>query len=434
MASSKIPAKPPVSCVGWLDSFIGLAVILGLFFTFRNATHLDQAEFSLLLIAGVGVVLGSIEIFRAPWLRYAPSNENINAILVRASVKMLGFIAGLAFIVFLYWLFPEYRRDYYAPVFDLYKIVAPFIIPFFVVYFLFAEWRFKPEHDGSWHAGMFVLGQWKSVDFEKLRQNILGWLVKGFFLPIMIGDLAFALPQFRYGSWDLTQMPFMEAFSLLLTTIINLELVFVSAGYALGCRLFDSHIRAVERTTTGWVSALITYGPFISLTFTRYFDYRGGPIWSGWLEGHPTLLIIWGSAILLLLSIHMWCDACFGVRFSNLTHRGIITNGCYRFSKHPAYVIKSIRWFLMFVPFANPNGVEGLRMMLIYVSVCLIYGLRAYCEERTLSRDPVYQEYALWMEEHGWLRGIGKAIPFMRYSWRLERWKKQNMLPALPTA
>ena len=34
----------------------------------------------------------------------------------------------------------------------------------------------------------------------------------------------------------------------------------------------------------------------------------------------------------------------FSFRFSNLTHRGIITSGPYRFTKHPSYVSKNIAW------------------------------------------------------------------------------------------
>ena len=38
-------------------------------------------------------------------------------------------------------------------------------------------------------------------------------------------------------------------------------------------------------------------------------------------------------------------------RFSNLTHRGIITNGPYRYSKHPAYLAKNLSWWLVSMPF-----------------------------------------------------------------------------------
>lgn len=37
------------------------------------------------------------------------------------------------------------------------------------------------------------------------------------------------------------------------------------------------------------------------------------------------------------MAIYAWATIMFGGRFSNLTHRGIITNGPYPWTKHPAY-------------------------------------------------------------------------------------------------
>jgi len=47
--------------------------------------------------------------------------------------------------------------------------------------------------------------------------------------------------------------------------------------------------------------------------------------------------------------------------------------------------------------------------------VNLVYYARARTEERHLSRDPTYVAYALWMNEHGLLRQLGRAIPVLRY-------------------
>jgi hypothetical protein len=45
--------------------------------------------------------------------------------------------------------------------------------------------------------------------------------------------------------------------------------------------------------------------------------------------------------------------------------------------------------------------------------VSTIYFLRAKTEERHLSKDPAYVEYALWMDEHGWLRFLNR-VPLVR--------------------
>ena len=41
--------------------------------------------------------------------------------------------------------------------------------------------------------------------------------------------------------------------------------------------------------------------------------------------------------------------------------------------------------------------------------------MRARTEERHLSHDPNYVAYALWMNDHGIFRALGRKIPFFRY-------------------
>ncbi len=240
------PRKPPVSCVGWWDSVIGLGTILALFFGLRFETSFSDAELSCLLMMGTAFTVGALEIRRAPWRKRAPSKEAFGAILERAAVKYLGFFLTIAVVLFLYWLFPEYRRPYYNSFFEMVRLLLPWLFAVSAVYFLWAEWRVPEEKDGSWQAGLLVLGQWGLVDYEKLKQYALGWLVKAYFLPIMFGDLANNLPKFRLSAWNLFDMPFMQAYSVLFVASVTLELVFVAGGYLFTCRLFNSQILSVE--------------------------------------------------------------------------------------------------------------------------------------------------------------------------------------------
>ncbi len=432
--SDGYPSSDPVlprSCVGWLDAFLGLGVIAAFYFAFRFNLDLTMPMFSIVLILGLSVFLGILEIARAPWRKAPPSSEPFSAILCRSGFKILGFFATLAAIGFLYWLFPEYRRPYYEPYFEAVALLFPVIPPLFVAYFIFAEWRFPEPRDGNWQMAMFVLGRWREINWEKLRQHALGWLVKGFFLAIMFGDLAYELPVFRFAQWNMSSLTFKHAFDALFAAILGVELVFVTAGYIFSSRLFNSQIRVTEDTLLGWTAALVCYGPFLNIFFKNYLGYRQGQEWNGWLANHPTLFVIWGSLILLFMFIHMWCDACFGLRFSNLTNRGIITNGCYRFCKHPAYIIKNLRWWMVSVPFIA-GGIEGLRLSLLLVGVNLLYALRCYAEEKLLSRDPTYQAYGLWMDKHGWFSLVGNTFPFLKYESRLNYWRKKGLLKPLP--
>jgi hypothetical protein len=48
-------------------------------------------------------------------------------------------------------------------------------------------------------------------------------------------------------------------------------------------------------------------------------------------------------------------------------------------------------------------------------AVNVIYYLRARTEERHLSWDPVYRQYATLMNERSLFRGLARWLPFLRY-------------------
>lgn len=423
-------AKLPKSVVGWFDALFALPAVIAAFFILRHSA-LSDVQLSVVLVIVLAAVMGVIEILRAPWRTQPASGDSWALITERAVIKLLGFFAALATVSFLYWLFPEYQRDYYARFFAAARMVVPWLPLVCIPYFFYVEWRLPFEEGGAWHAALALLGKWNQVDWFVFSQYALGWLVKGFFLPIMFGDIANNIDTFRAADWHVLQIGFLNSYNLLFSMFIHLELVFVAAGYVFTCRLFDSQIRDVERTFFGWMIAIMSYSPFLSLFYVRYLDYSvAGGGWTAMIGAHPLLLSIWGSVILGLLALHMWCDACFGLRFSNLTNRGIITNGPYRFSKHPAYVIKSLRWWIVSVPFFAVSPSEAIRLSILLLLVNLVYTLRSYAEERMLSRDTTYVQYARWMDRHGLLRFIGKRFPVFSYEWRLAKWRKDGSVAA----
>ena len=92
------------------------------------------------------------------------------------------------------------------------------------------------------------------------------------------------------------------------------------------------------------------------------------------------------------------------MRFSNLTNRGIIATGPYRFVRHPAYIGKNLFWLLAALPFLPRHELWGQRTMW-WVCGAILYGIRAYTEERHLAQDPKYREY---QEKVRW-----KFIPYI---------------------
>jgi protein-S-isoprenylcysteine O-methyltransferase Ste14 len=122
------------------------------------------------------------------------------------------------------------------------------------------------------------------------------------------------------------------------------------------------------------------------------------------IQEGSAVFILWSVATLFCTLIYVWATVAFGPRFSNLTHRGIITSGPYRFMKHPAYVSKNIAWWLVAIPGFLASGLaEGLARAGMLAIVSLIYLLRARAEERMLSRDPAYRDYAGSVAAHGLL-------------------------------
>ncbi|HEX9138763.1 MAG TPA: isoprenylcysteine carboxylmethyltransferase family protein, partial [Steroidobacteraceae bacterium] len=147
-----------------------------------------------------------------------------------------------------------------------------------------------------------------------------------------------------------------------------------------------------------------------------YLQYEGNLFWDTWLQPWPWLQNAWGGAIILLSLIYALSTVAFGLRFSNLTHRGIITGGPYRLTKHPAYLSKNLSWWLISVPFVlRPDALASLRHCALLLLLNGVYFLRARTEERHLSNDPNYVAYAQWMNEHGMLRALGRILPWLRY-------------------
>jgi protein-S-isoprenylcysteine O-methyltransferase Ste14 len=336
--------------------------------------------------------------------------------LRRAAVRICGVFATLSVVALAYWLFPEYSGNFYDPYWRFLRSMAPvlLVVPF---YLLWADTRLMDPHDEYYAFGSLVIGRWGAADWTQIRRLFLGWAVKGFFLPLMTVYLAGEFQSLRGAMGDAGSnhalMPVYQVFYHLSYTV---DLLFCVVGYGAAIRLFDSEIRSVEPTVAGWVIALMCYQPFYSVIGRFYLQYDDGLYWDNWLQNWPAVRVGWAALIIALTVIYALCTVSFGLRFSNLTHRGIITGGPYRFTKHPAYLSKNLSWWLISVPFISGQGWSAaLRNCLLLGLLNVIYYARARTEERHLSRDPKYVAYALWISEHGLLRHLAMALPFTRY-------------------
>jgi protein-S-isoprenylcysteine O-methyltransferase Ste14 len=338
--------------------------------------------------------------------------------LRHVGIRLVGLIATLGLVAFAYWLFPEYHGDFYNPFWAFLRTISPLAIavPF---YFLWSDVYGNNSKDEYLAFGTLLLtwraDAWRRADWPLIRGHLLGWTIKGFFVPLMTVYFATEL-QTVHGLLTANTAGAMPRYQLLYHLSYAIDLLFCVVGYSAALRLFDSQIRSVQPTVAGWVVALMCYQPFYSVIGSAYLKYDDEIFWDNWLAGYPTVRAVWAVAIVALLFIYALSTVSFGLRFSNLTDRGIITSGPYRFSKHPAYVSKNLSWWLISIPFVSNNGwAEALRNCGILLLLNSIYFTRARTEERHLNSDPRYVAYALWMNERGLLRFLTRLLPFIRY-------------------
>lgn len=372
----------------------------------------------LLLMAWVAVLILGIDLLWNKVHRRASTGLDLkhhDPSLARTGVKLLGLLGSLALPALAYAVFPVYSDTLYGPFFAMLLYLVPVWLVAAVPYFYLVDRRMREPYDGYWHMGKALLLQRREVDKAVLGQHLLAWTVKGFFLPLMFGYMCEDMGKvLAYGDGVGARAQFGVAY----TAMYFVDVTLVSVGYLVTFRVTDTHIRSSEPTLLGWAVALACYQPFWGFVSGQYLAYGTDYGWQQWLPPGTLGYAAWGAAILVLTGLYLWATLSFAGRFSNLTHRGILTNGPYRFSKHPAYVAKNISWWLIAVPFLAEGGwLDGLLRCLMLLGVNAIYWLRARTEERHLSADPVYVQYALWMEDHGLLRAIPRlpGLGFLRY-------------------
>jgi protein-S-isoprenylcysteine O-methyltransferase Ste14 len=335
--------------------------------------------------------------------------------VARVGVKLVGMWATLALIGICYWAFPEYSRPLYQPFWRALGQYGPWVALLAIPYFFVIDAHMREPHDGYWHFGSWVLGGRENVSRDVIFNHLAGWTIKGYFLPLMFSYLAGQVPNFHADFIRiLDQSTFLNFFDVTMDLIFLVDLVFATAGYTLMLRLLDSHLRWAEPTAIGWLVAIVCYEPFWNPIASEYLMYHGPVNWISWLAGFPVLQVVWGSTILFLMTVYAWGGVSFGCRFSNLTNRGIITSGPFRFTKHPQYISKNLSWWLFTIPWINPaSPALAIKQCLLLAGVNGIYYLRAKTEERNLRHDATYAAYCDYIDKHGLFASIRRFLSKM---------------------
>jgi protein-S-isoprenylcysteine O-methyltransferase Ste14 len=328
--------------------------------------------------------------------------------------KIVGLWATWAGIACLYCIARWYWDGNYLFAMNVLGIGAVPLLVLSLPYVLWLDRRLKEPRDGAWQLGRMIAGKGLPEDRDMLWDYLRSWAVKGFFLAFMIsilpGNWADAV---RPAAQEIAAQP-ISLVRWLIAVLFMIDVSFATVGYMLTLKPLDAHIRAANPYAAGWAAALICYPPFILMNAGGPLDYHPGTgDWTYWLEGYPVAMALIGLLLVLLTAIYAWATVAFGLRFSNLTHRGILTHGPYAWTKHPAYLAKNLFWWLGTLPFLSVSGsmVEMVRNSAILAIVSGVYYWRARTEERHLSADPAYREYAAWIEQHG---SLARAVRWLR--------------------
>ena len=409
----------PESCTRSWITYTGLVAFFACIFLLRDSglTPADQAAGAMaaavLPIAAFDLLF--LKVHRRPstglsWTALPAPDFG------RLGTKLLGLIGTLGAVAGGYWILPEYHAAFYEPFWQLLGFLGPWALAAAIPYFAIVDRRMREPRDAYWHVGRLLIGRFGDADWAALGEHARGWIIKGFFLPLMFVYLSDAITDLQAMEVLHAEVTFTRLYDFGWALAFAVDLVFAAAGYVLTFRLIDAHLRSTEPTLFGWGVAIVCYEPFWSLASSQYLQYDDNLYWGLWLSGFPLLHAMWGTAILFLVGVYAWATVMFGCRFSNLTHRGILTNGPYRYTKHPAYIAKNLSWWLISIPFLSTDGAgEAIRNCLLLLAVNLLYWARARTEENHLSWDPTYRAYAQWMNEHGMFRWVGRAIPALRY-------------------
>ncbi len=239
------------------------------------------------------------------------------------------------------------------------------------------------------------------------KSALLGLLVKIFFVPLMT---VFFADQFSHlvknyewmmgDTWQLANVNLRDVHNVSHSVIFAIDVGLAWCGYVLSSRWIKNTIFSAEPTWEGWAVALLCYPP-INRTLGSY--YSAPPEDAFFAIPNHSVVTFFALLSILSFTVYTTATVMFGLRFSNLTHRGVISTGPYAYIRHPAYASKNFSWWCVMLPFAlyeiyraRPWATHDWSSFLPVLGMVLMSGLyyrRAITEEQHLSRDPEYRIY-----------------------------------------
>jgi protein-S-isoprenylcysteine O-methyltransferase Ste14 len=420
--TDEAPPRPPSDVSPWVG-LVGLAGLIAWLILCRNwgviadalalpGPHAPlagpYAALAALLASGVPMVAWSVLVDK---VHMRPSTgidwskpRRLREVADVSITKIAGLWATWALIAFIYAIERLYWRGNFAFAMDLLIWSAPVLFVGAVPYVLWLDRVLVDPRDGAWHFGAMLIGR-EAYDRAMVWQHLRAWAVKGFFTAFMLSIVAGGfMDEVRADYIHVAHDP-VSLGNVATTFMFMVDVQIAMVGYLLTMKPLDAHIRTANPLLAGWVAALICYPPFGLMGGGAVLDYHPYTAdWAYWLAGYPVLLWIWAALQVGLTAIYAWATVAFGLRFSNLTWRGVLTGGPYAWTRHPAYLAKNTFWWLQTLPFlvTSHSPVDAVRNTVLLAGVSAVYYWRARTEEaHLLAADPKYRAYYAWMDQHG---------------------------------
>lgn len=227
---------------------------------------------------------------------------------------------------------------------------------------------------------------------EDEKTSLLFMLVKFFFIPVMTKFLFQNLHVFE------AQLKYISAhpncifssdsnhfFKAIIALLLLTDTFFFLFGYIVESGILGSKVKSVDTSFSGWLAAMFCYPPFnkISATIFPVSDSYNFIFINDFFTVFIKIIVV------ILLFIFTLSSLSLGAKCSNLTNRGIVSYGTYKFVRHPAYTSKVLMWWVLALPFIANK--PFLIISLVFWTA--LYYIRAMTEENHLIKDPEYGHY-----------------------------------------
>lgn len=313
----------------------------------------------------------------------------------RCTFKLLAHWCCWSAIALYYWCSKENQEMARADVvFAAILRLLPILVILSPIYIILTDRYQTTPLDEAWQFGRWITKRPGASLTEGAKQFALSYALRAFFLPWALAAIPGLMHASEMSLLDVVHLTPRSILAYLIAKALVVETIFVAIGYSLALRVLDTHYKATFSHVGAWIVTLICYYPFSNSAITWFNHYEPAKDWTSLIPKGSALDFMWCVLIASALGTNLVANISFGLRFSNLSRRGLNTAGLYRYFAHPSYFAKVINWWLIYLPFVPSNGVaEAVRSLILMCAITLIYYLRGRAEQNELSDDPQYLEH-----------------------------------------